>query len=200
MRNISELSGLLFKGREKWREEKRRVDENRSGKKRCGTNGPEIEVGSRDSVAPRFHFISLSCGPHNATRARVDDVTGEKNVAKKILLAASRVLANVYTNIRSCVRIELTELRPLISTLCERAKERKKKKEKKASRSKVVIIFRYRVSVDKMQEIIEVNRRGSEQRCNWIVHRWREPAGRKRSFRFCFPHSVRDPFLITIGR
>lgn len=82
-------------------------------------------------MAPRFHFISLSCGPHNATRARVDDVTGEKNVAKKILLAVSRVLANVYTNIRSCVRIELTELRPLISTLCERAKEREKKKKKK---------------------------------------------------------------------
>lgn len=62
--------------------EKRRVDENRSGKKRCGTNGPEIEVGSRDSVAPRFHFISLSCGPHKVIRARVD-VTGKKTWPKK---------------------------------------------------------------------------------------------------------------------
>lgn len=47
------------------REGKGREDENRSGKKRRGVDGPEIEVGSRDSVAPsQFHFISLFRGPH----------------------------------------------------------------------------------------------------------------------------------------
>lgn len=61
--NIGELRGFLCEEGER----ENRSGKNRTAARRCGANRPEIEVGSRDSVAPWFHFISLSCGPHKVT-------------------------------------------------------------------------------------------------------------------------------------